>query len=313
VAGCAGVVVVPDRRGQGQDALQDAHHDSGDGVAAVSFEVELGFEGLVDRLDGLAQRLEQRRAGPLWLAFADGAQQCELLRGEGGFELRAVVLAVGDEGLPRPGGGQGGVGGQDAQQGLAFVGFGAGQREPDREAAERGDQVQAQAPEVPRVTGAVPVFGPSSQLRAVGRFFGPAAFHRGGINDPHVVGPQAGVGGQHPDQRGDQHGGGAQPPVAAGLARQIGEQVPQVSVGVADPPGLGGVPQQRLHHRQGDQLRVGQLGLQADLGPPRGQVRVLLQQVVGSHIECGREGVYVVRHTMIMDTFVLCPQPNPLA
>ena len=68
---------------------------------------------------------------------------------EGGFELRAVVLAVGDEGLPRPGGGQAGVGGQDAQQGLAFVGFGAGQREGDGEAAEGGDQVQAQAPEVP--------------------------------------------------------------------------------------------------------------------------------------------------------------------
>ena len=80
---------------------------------------------------------------------AGRAQQCELLRGEGGFELRAVILAVGDEGLPRPGGGQGGVGGQDAEQGLAFVGFGAGQREPDGEAAEGGDQVQAQAPEVP--------------------------------------------------------------------------------------------------------------------------------------------------------------------
>src|SRR5262249_5542870 len=198
----------------------------GDGVAAVSFEVELGFEGLVDRLDGLAQRFEQRRSGPFGFAFAGGAQQCELLSGEGGFELRAVVLAVGGEGLSPPGGGQGRVGGQDAQQGLAFVGFGAGQREPDGEAAERGDQVQAQAPEVPRVAGAVPVFGPPSQFRAVGRFFGAAAFHRGGINDLHVVGPQAGVGGQQPDQRGDQHGGGAQPPVVAGLARQGGGQVP---------------------------------------------------------------------------------------
>jgi len=51
---CAGVVVVPDGGGQGQDALQDPHHDAGGGVAAVAFEVELGFEGLVDRLDGLA-------------------------------------------------------------------------------------------------------------------------------------------------------------------------------------------------------------------------------------------------------------------
>jgi hypothetical protein len=50
----AGVVVVPDRCGQCQDALQDSHQDSGGGVAAVSFEVQLGFEGLIDGLDGLA-------------------------------------------------------------------------------------------------------------------------------------------------------------------------------------------------------------------------------------------------------------------
>ena len=37
----------------------------------------------------------------------------------GGFEGGAVVLPVGDEGLPRPAGGQGGVGGGDAQEGLA--------------------------------------------------------------------------------------------------------------------------------------------------------------------------------------------------
>jgi hypothetical protein len=42
---------------------------------------------------------------------------------------------------------QGGVGVQDAEQGLPFVGFRAGQREPDRESAQRADQVQAQAPE----------------------------------------------------------------------------------------------------------------------------------------------------------------------
>jgi hypothetical protein len=50
---CAGVIVVPDRGGEGEDALQDADCDSGGGVAAVAFEVKLGFEGLVDRLDGL--------------------------------------------------------------------------------------------------------------------------------------------------------------------------------------------------------------------------------------------------------------------
>ncbi len=61
VDGCAGVVVVPDSCGQSQDALQDADDHSGRGVAAMAFEVELGLEGLVDRLDGLAQGLEQVR------------------------------------------------------------------------------------------------------------------------------------------------------------------------------------------------------------------------------------------------------------
>ena len=64
VHGCAGVVVMPDRGGQGQDALQDADHHPGGGVAAVPFQVELAFEGLIDRFDGLAQGLEQLSAGP---------------------------------------------------------------------------------------------------------------------------------------------------------------------------------------------------------------------------------------------------------
>jgi len=44
----AGVPVMPDRGGQSEDALQDSYGDAGDGAAAVLFEVELAFEGLVD-------------------------------------------------------------------------------------------------------------------------------------------------------------------------------------------------------------------------------------------------------------------------
>jgi hypothetical protein len=59
-----------------------------------------------------------------------------------------------------------------------------------------------------------------------------------------------------------------------------------------------------LHDGQGDQLGIGELRLQANLRPPRGQIGVLPQQVISSHIQCGCEGVYVVRHTMIMDALV---------
>jgi hypothetical protein len=47
---------VPDRGDQREDALQDADQDTVRGVAAVSFQVELTLEGLVDRFDGLTQR-----------------------------------------------------------------------------------------------------------------------------------------------------------------------------------------------------------------------------------------------------------------
>src|SRR6266849_1885275 len=84
--GLAGVVVVPDGGGQYQDALQDADQDAGRGVAAVAFEVELPLECVVDRLDDLAERLEEPGSGPVGLALAGRAEQANLAVGEGGFE-----------------------------------------------------------------------------------------------------------------------------------------------------------------------------------------------------------------------------------
>jgi hypothetical protein len=39
---------VPDRGGHGEQALSDACADAFDAAAAVQFEVELAFEGVVD-------------------------------------------------------------------------------------------------------------------------------------------------------------------------------------------------------------------------------------------------------------------------
>ena len=52
--GGADAVVVPDRGGEGEDALADAGADAGGGAPAVAFEVELAFEGVEDGLDHLA-------------------------------------------------------------------------------------------------------------------------------------------------------------------------------------------------------------------------------------------------------------------
>ncbi len=68
---------MPDGGGEGEDALQDADGDPGGGVAAVLFQVELAFEGVVDRFDDLAQRFEELRAGPSRFAVAGRAQQVQ--------------------------------------------------------------------------------------------------------------------------------------------------------------------------------------------------------------------------------------------
>jgi hypothetical protein len=76
------VVVVPDRRGQREDALQDPDDHPRNGASAISFQVELAFEGLVDHLDGLPQRLEQIRSSPFGFTLAGWPQQVHTLAGE---------------------------------------------------------------------------------------------------------------------------------------------------------------------------------------------------------------------------------------
>ncbi len=48
-------LVVPDRGGEREESLEDACAATGLGVSFVAFEVESGFEGLVVRLDDLAE------------------------------------------------------------------------------------------------------------------------------------------------------------------------------------------------------------------------------------------------------------------
>src|SRR5215467_2842375 len=216
----AGVVVVPDGCGEGEDALQDPGGHSGGGAPAVAFEVELAFEGGVDRFDDLPQRLEELGAGAGGLAVAGGAQQPCAAAGEGVLKAGAVVVLIPDDGLAGPARGQLRVV-EDVQQYLPLVGLGAGQREPHRQAVQRAQQVQPQPPEPAGVAGAVPVFGPSGQVRALDGLPGAAAFDRGGVDHPYVVMPQAGAGGQGPDQ--PAHGGGqlTQPLVVPGLAGHV--------------------------------------------------------------------------------------------
>src|SRR6476660_6902733 len=96
----AGTVVVPDRGGQGQDALHDTNPHPCGGVPTVLFEVELTLERVVHRLDDLPQWFEEPGPGPGFLTLAGGPQQVQVGGGEFGFELASVVILVGDHDLP---------------------------------------------------------------------------------------------------------------------------------------------------------------------------------------------------------------------
>ena len=85
-----------------------------------------------------------------------------------------------------------------------------------------------------------------------------------------------------------------------------------VGAGIPQPPGLGGESHQGLHHGQGDQFSTGQLRADGGLRPVRGKLRRFLQQIVGLHIQCGREGVHVSRHNLILGTLASCSAEDPL-
>jgi hypothetical protein len=200
------------------------------------------------------------------------------------------------KGLPGPVGDQLRLDLEHAQQRLAFVGFGAGQGEGDRQAVQGAHQVQAQAPEEPRVAGAVPVLRPSGQVGPLGRLAGASALDRGGVDHPHVICPQRGVDRQQPCDIPDQVRSLAQPLVVSRLSRQVGKQVPQVGAGVAEPLPFGGEAEHRLQHRERDQFGIAELGRDAHLRPVRGQLRRILEQVIALDEQRGREGVQIGVH-----------------
>jgi hypothetical protein len=122
--GLAGGVVVPDRGCEGKKPLHDVNGDALRRVPAVPFQVKLALEDVVDRLDDLAQELEELRSAAVGLAFAGRAQELQPGSGGSGFEDPAEVVLVSDGDLARSGGGQGGIGSEHAKEGLAFIGLG---------------------------------------------------------------------------------------------------------------------------------------------------------------------------------------------
>ena len=106
----------------------------------MAFEVELGFEGLVDRLDDLAERSQESLSGSQGFFAEGGSDEGDAAGVEFGLEAGRAVSLVGHQDLAgslaeRV------VEFEHCQCGVAFVGFGAGQRVGDREPGGCRDEV----------------------------------------------------------------------------------------------------------------------------------------------------------------------------
>ncbi|CAM3902957.1 hypothetical protein KIPE111705_30715 [Kibdelosporangium persicum] len=154
--------------------------------------------------------------------------------------------------------------------------------------------------------GAVAVVRPAGQVRAFHRLARHAARNRGGVGDPHIVEPGRAARRQDKNRFAQQRMDVLEPPVVAGLLRQVREHDLPLGAGtdMPDPAPLAGVPQQHLSHGQGDQLAVGQQRPTAASGA--GWYHVIVDQ----HVECGQEGVQFFRHTLILNTLLSCPRPG---
>src|SRR5439155_19674708 len=98
--GFGGGPVVPDRCRHGEQPLGDAGVDAFGGAAAVAFEVELAFEGVVDGLDPLADPADRPVAGRLVAAV--GADQGQpVAGGDQDLEVAPGAALVPDTGLSR--------------------------------------------------------------------------------------------------------------------------------------------------------------------------------------------------------------------
>src|SRR5579884_373624 len=86
--------------------------------------------------------------------------------------------------------------------------LGVGQSPGHHGAVGGGEQVEAQAPEVARVGGAVAVVGPAGELGALDRLTGGTAGHRGGVEQAEPIPPGGGEAGQVADGVGQEPGGG---------------------------------------------------------------------------------------------------------
>src|SRR5271170_6657926 len=174
--------VVPDGRGQGEQALEDASHYATWGSASVTFEVELGLERGVDRFDELAQGLEEWARRPATIVLVGGSDELDAVASQEGLELFGAIPLIRED--PLSGAQQRGLGLEEVPRHLALVDLGVGQREGDGQPRRRAHEMEPQSPKEARVTGAVALGGPPGEVTAQRRRSRASALDRRRVHDP---------------------------------------------------------------------------------------------------------------------------------
>src|SRR5258708_5299533 len=273
--------VVPNGSGKGEKALGDETSDTECGGPAMQFETELSLESVEDGLDGLADPAELAEAALFFFAQVGANQSCAAGADEG-FEIAAGISLVGDDEQP---GAELGV----LKHGLCdlpIVDLGIGQT-PERDSAiGSGEQVQAQAPEVAGVGGAIAIVGPAGELGALGSLARGATGDGSGIEQSELIPPRRCKAGPVAHGMLHQPVGSPQPLVVGRGLGQIGEQMAQASGCEAHPAALGVEAEENLGHGQADQFRVGEAG-----GAPRRLTKTQEAVEVGDlDVECPDAG-----------------------
>jgi len=234
--GLLAVVVVPDGSSEGEQSLQYPGHDTLGSVSPVSFQVELAFQGLIDRLDQLTEWLQESCPGSRGLALLRRTDELRTPGGQESLELGTGIALVGQDDLTRSIGEQILVDLEQVSGHFSLVDLGIGQCEGHRKPGRGADQMQSQSPEVTGVTGAVAIAGEAGEVTASDRRTGTSTLDRGRVDHPGVVVPEVSILTEDPDQGVELGLGLPQPFVVAGLVGQIGEVPTQVLVGVAEEP-----------------------------------------------------------------------------
>ena len=141
------------------------------------------------------------------------------------------------------------------------------------------------------------------QRRALDRLAGLAAGQRGGVQQPEPIAPRRRADRQVTQRQHHQVGGSPQALVVAGLAGQIGEQVPQPGLGEPQPVAFRAGPEQDLGNRQTDQLGV------AELGPPA-RAEPWTKQLIDGDVQCDDEVVETGVHEASQEVDVATATPT---